>query len=129
MTRDPELRNPFDFGRAARVSLFQSLGYVFRGTVNRYRPYIIAQFIMHQAVPGGTSKRRLEQPRTELRIDISEVFARPGVHLGHRRELVVEGSKPSTEDLLDGCRIGTGYAMVVKVGFRNFPDGLKILGL
>jgi hypothetical protein len=39
-----------------------------------------------------------------------------------------EGIKPSTEDLLDRGRVGTGQAMVVKVGFRNFPYALKVLG-
>ena len=40
-----------------------------------------------------------------------------------------EGIKPSTEDLLDRCRIGAGHTMVVKVGFRNVPDALKIFAL
>jgi hypothetical protein len=42
---------------------------------------------------------------------------------------VIEGSKPSTEDRLNRGRIGASHAMIVKVSFRNFPDGLKIGGL
>src|SRR5260370_415272 len=87
----PSIR--FEVGGHALVRALEDVGDVVRGTINGGCPYVVAEFETHTPVFGRANKCRFEQLRPQLRIEISEMRARPGIHLVHRGELVIQRGK------------------------------------
>ena len=128
MTRHPELRDPFDARRATLVRPLEDVGHIVRGTIERNRPYVVADFVTDEPVFSRANKRRLEQLRSELGIGIAEMRSGPCVHLGHRGQLASQRSKRPAENRRDRGGIGAGPSMIVQIGLGTSADRVEVSG-
>ena len=106
----------------------EDVGHILRGAIKRSRPYVVAEFETHEPIFSRSNKRRLEQRRSQLRIDFTEMLTGPSVHLVHRGQLVIKRGDSHPEDLPDRSGVSARPAMIVEIGLRTSADCVQIFG-